>query len=91
MAYLLDLNKGFSVKKIRKILNKFHKKNKFVNILKNDSFIDRHNNSNTTSHLESESQSLTTAQPLTPAVVSPTGLSSGSFLANISGGGLYMG
>ena len=35
----LDLKKGFSVKKIQIILKKFHKQNKFVKILKNDSLI----------------------------------------------------
>tara|TARA_B100000530_G_C15874931_1_gene454956 strand:- start:189 stop:1211 length:1023 start_codon:yes stop_codon:yes gene_type:complete len=35
----LDLKSGFSAKKIEMILKKFHKKNKFVKILKNDSLI----------------------------------------------------
>ena len=35
----LDLKKGFSIKKIERILKKFHKKNQFVKILKNNSFI----------------------------------------------------
>jgi len=35
----LDLKNGFSVKKIQIILKKFHKQNKFVKILKNDSLI----------------------------------------------------
>ncbi len=35
----LDLKKGFSIKKIEIILKKFHKKNKFVKILKNNSLI----------------------------------------------------
>ena len=35
----IDLKSGFSIKKIEKILKQFHKKNKFVKILNNDSFI----------------------------------------------------
>ncbi len=35
----VDLESGFSIKKIEKILKQFHKKNKFVKILKNDSLI----------------------------------------------------
>ena len=35
----LDLNLGFSAKKIQKILKKFHKKNKFIKVLNNNSFI----------------------------------------------------
>ncbi len=35
----VDLRPGFSIKKIETILKKFHKKNKFVKILKNDSLI----------------------------------------------------
>ena len=35
----LDLKKNISIKKIENILKKFHKKNKFVKILKNDSLI----------------------------------------------------
>ena len=35
----LDLKKGFSSKKIQMILKKYHKKNRFVKILKNNSFI----------------------------------------------------
>jgi len=35
----LDLKSGFSIKKIETILKRFHKKNKFVKILKNDSMI----------------------------------------------------
>ena len=34
-----DLRSGFSVKKIEKVLKEFHKKNKFVKILKGDSLI----------------------------------------------------
>ena len=35
----LDLNLGFSVKKVEKILKKFHKKNRFVNVLNNNTLI----------------------------------------------------
>tara|TARA_Y100000591_G_scaffold313050_1_gene318137 strand:+ start:60 stop:1082 length:1023 start_codon:yes stop_codon:yes gene_type:complete len=35
----VDLKSGFSIKKMEKILKQFHKKNKFVKILKSDSFI----------------------------------------------------
>jgi len=35
----VDLKPNFSIKKIEKILKEFHKKNKFVKILKNDSMI----------------------------------------------------
>jgi N-acetyl-gamma-glutamyl-phosphate reductase len=35
----LDLNSGFSVKKVEKILKKFHKKNRFVNVLNNNTLI----------------------------------------------------
>ena len=35
----LDLKTGFSIKKIEKILRQFHKKNKFIKVLKNDSLI----------------------------------------------------
>ncbi len=35
----VDLKSGFSIKKIETILKKFHKKNKFIKILKNDSLI----------------------------------------------------
>ena len=35
----LDVRKGFSVKKLETILKKFHKRNKFVKVLKNDSMI----------------------------------------------------
>ena len=35
----IDLKLGFSIKKIEMILKKFHKKNKFVNVLKTDSLI----------------------------------------------------
>ncbi len=35
----VDLKLGFSIKKIEKILKKFHKENRFVKILKNDSLI----------------------------------------------------
>ena len=35
----LDLKPGFTLKKIEKILKQFHKKNKFVNILKTNSFL----------------------------------------------------
>ena len=35
----LNLKPGFSIKKIENILKKFHKKNKFVRVMKNDSFI----------------------------------------------------
>ena len=35
----VDLKSGFSIKKIEKILKQFHKKNKFVKILKIDSLI----------------------------------------------------
>ena len=35
----LDLKSGFSIKKIEMILKKFHKKNKFIKVLKNDSFL----------------------------------------------------
>ena len=35
----MDLKLGFSIKKIEKILKQFHKKNKFVKILKIDSLI----------------------------------------------------
>ena len=35
----IDLKKGFSIKKIQSILKKYHKKNKFVKILKIDSLI----------------------------------------------------
>jgi len=35
----LDLKSGFSIKKVEKILKKFHKKNRFVKVLKNDSLI----------------------------------------------------
>tara|TARA_B100001063_G_scaffold153079_1_gene142807 strand:+ start:243 stop:1265 length:1023 start_codon:yes stop_codon:yes gene_type:complete len=35
----LDLKSGFSIKKIENILKQFHKKNKFVKVLKNDSLI----------------------------------------------------
>jgi N-acetyl-gamma-glutamyl-phosphate reductase len=35
----LDIRLGFSIKKIEKILKEFHKKNKFVKILKNNSLI----------------------------------------------------
>jgi N-acetyl-gamma-glutamyl-phosphate reductase len=39
----LDLKQGFSLKKIESILKKFHKKNKFVQILKNNSLISTNN------------------------------------------------
>ena len=35
----LDLNSGFSVKKVEKILKKFYKKNRFVNVLNNNTLI----------------------------------------------------
>ena len=35
----VDLKSGFSIKKIENLLKQFHKKNKFVKILKNDSLI----------------------------------------------------
>ena len=35
----LDLKSGFSIKKVEKILKQFHKKNRFVKVLKNDSLI----------------------------------------------------
>tara|TARA_B100001063_G_scaffold107257_1_gene100047 strand:- start:872 stop:1894 length:1023 start_codon:yes stop_codon:yes gene_type:complete len=35
----LDVKEGFSVKKLETILKKFHKRNKFVKVLKNDSMI----------------------------------------------------
>ena len=35
----LDLKEGFSIKKLEFILKKFHKKNKFVKVLKNDSMV----------------------------------------------------
>ncbi len=35
----LDLKSGFSIKKIEMILKNYHKKNKFVKILKNNSLI----------------------------------------------------
>ena len=35
----VDLKSGFSIEKMEKILKQFHKKNKFVKILKSDSFI----------------------------------------------------
>ena len=35
----IDLKSGFSIKKIELILKQFHKKNKFIKILKNDSLI----------------------------------------------------
>ena len=35
----LDVKLGFSIKKIEKLLKQFHKKNKFVKILKNNSLI----------------------------------------------------
>ena len=35
----IDLRSGFSIKKIELILKQFHKKNKFIKILKNDSLI----------------------------------------------------
>ena len=35
----INLKSGFSIRKIEKILKQFHKKNKFVKVLKNDSFI----------------------------------------------------
>jgi len=43
----VDLRPGFSIKKIETILKKFHKKNKFVKILKNDSLISTNNVINT--------------------------------------------
>ena len=35
----IDLKKGFSIKKVETILKQFHKKNKFVKVLKNDSLL----------------------------------------------------
>ena len=35
----IDLKKGFSIKRVQSILKKYHKKNKFIKILKNDSLI----------------------------------------------------
>ena len=35
----LDLKKGFSLKKIEMILKKYHKNNKFIKVLKNDTFL----------------------------------------------------
>ena len=42
-TFYLDLKKGFSIKKIHKILKRFHKKNKFVKILKINSLISTNN------------------------------------------------
>ena len=46
-TFYLDLKKGFSIKKIHKILKRFHKKNKFVKILKINSLISTNNVINT--------------------------------------------
>ena len=35
----VDLKSGYTIRKIEKILKQFHKKNKFIKILKNDSLI----------------------------------------------------
>ena len=49
----VDLKRGFSINKIQDILIKFHKKNKFVKILKNNSLISTNNVINTNNCLVS--------------------------------------